>query len=284
MPTFVSWNVWGGSGGDGLFSTLSELAQYVDVFGLQEVHNAPYTVPQRLMPAKPGDRLLPINTWLLREIETVVGPDFVSYYAPQLTGCYHDCEQAPYPDLCYGNVLLVRKRLTHCVRQGFISGELNKLTDRATSTPAGKTGLAVDLHDLGITFCTGHGAWYYSDKGNLPWRTEQAKRLLTLADPNYDQLTLRARDPSFQTSVILAGDLNVRRDTDMVSFIKQSRVFGPHGADYLNERFGSHDTRTRLYKKPDREANHAFASPHLQARLTILPEVSSDHAVLLIEC
>ncbi len=275
----VSLNTWGGTAGSGILANLSKFHHDgAHVICLQEVHDAPYDVPQYLKPSNGGHRIAPLNAWLRREIETILGDHYDSYYAPQLYGCYHDCEVSPYSSLRYGNLLLIRKELPHTYRSGFIVGEGPRLYDRLTGLPASKTAQVVDIFLDGkvLTVGHGHGAWANGHKGNLPWRREQAARMLELLSSPHQDKT----DPH----VVLVGDWNVTSDTETIEIFRTSSIFGPLGAEHLNVKFGIVDTRTKHYPqtKPTREADHAFASPILNARMSMDKWVASDHAATII--
>lgn len=79
--------------------------------------------------------------------------------------------------------------------------------------------------------------------------------------------------------MIVAGDLNV---------LPGSEVFGILGGigltDLVTTR-GHDDTRTSLYKKPQRHANYCFVSAQVQVRrfdVPATPEVS-DHRPMIVE-
>jgi galactitol-specific phosphotransferase system IIB component len=51
----------------------------------------------------------------------------------------------------------------------------------------------------------------------------------------------------------------------------------------LNERFGIRDTRTKQYKKTEREADFVITSKQLDATLHVDYEAPSDHAALIVD-
>ncbi len=277
----ASWNIWSGSMGIGVHHDLKRIIEYgASIIALQEVHHAGCTsIPEFLTPLDPGSRKGPINTRFLIELYKHYGEMFNIHFAPQLVGCTHDCERSPHAKLQYGNVMMVRRSLEYRYRDGFIAGDANKLYCFETGTPAGKTGQAVTIRlPTGpLKIGHGHGAWANGHKGDVPWRTEQANKLLTLLSQDNG-----FGDMGTVSQAVLVGDLNVRTDTEKVRQIKRSLVFGPAGAEHLNAKCNIWDTRTHHYAKEEREADHAFASPSLDGRLELMPDVHSDHAVLLV--
>jgi len=280
-----SWNIWSGSLGEAPINDLRRfVTEEADIICLQEVHRAPQTVPRLLMPNDPGSRIAPLNSWLYQEIVDALGEGFAYYYAPQLKGCYHDCERAPYPELEYGNLLIIKRELRHTYRSGFICGNIQKLYNFKTGSPAGKTAQVVDVYDANgvITIGHGHGAWANGNKGNTAWRNSQAINMLKLLDPHYSTLRQRAAKPDYYPRTLLVGDWNVTSSTRTVRRFRDSQVFGKSGGEHLNAKWGITDTRTCYYQKPIREADHAFASANLKANLTVDVTVASDHGALLV--
>ncbi len=286
LKEVVSLNTWAGSGGVGIYADVLRLAETADVLCLQEVHKAPAHYPHEIMPTSPGKRKGPLYTQLGNRIESMLADRFVAHYAPQLTGCYHDTERAPeeLAELQYGNLVLVRREFSHTHESAFINGEHGQLFDKKALTPAAKTAQRIEITDEKgtIRIVSGHGAWFASDKGDQPWRFMQAEKMLRLATFDYDALDELAKQDHYAPRVVLLGDLNVLSRTKVIREIKRSKVFGRVGADYLNARCGVWDTRTDLYTGEHREADHAFTSPRLEARLRVDKTVASDHAALIV--
>ncbi len=286
LRKIISLNTWGGSGGTSIYKDILHLAETADVLCLQEVHRAPAHYPRTVMPSDPGKRQLPLHTQFGNIVESMLSDCFVAHFAPQLVGCYHDCERAPeeLSELQYGNMVLVRREFSHTHESTFINGELGQLFDAESMTPAGKTAQRIDITDgiNVVSIVSGHGAWFRGDKGDQPWRLAQTEKLLRLASHDYDHVDTLALESDYLPRVVLLGDLNVLASTKVIQLIKKSKVFGRVGADYLNGRYGIWDTRTDLYTGVHREADHAFASPCLNAALAIDKSVASDHAALLV--
>jgi endonuclease/exonuclease/phosphatase family metal-dependent hydrolase len=283
MPTsklkIVSLNTWGDSTGLILRDVL-RLKQEADVLGLQEVHHSHAAVPLHIWPEDPGKRIGPVNTKLFAQLCSILCDDFVCYYAPQMEGYVHDTEMSIYPELQYGNALFVRRTLPHHYRDGFIYGFAGKLFDSPEGTPVGKTGQAIDIFDAHgqITVAHAHGAWYKSDKTtNFPWRQEQVAGLIRLMSAPHTKHRAGA------SRAVLLGDLNVTSDTATIKDLIQAPVFGPQGAIHLNAQDKVQCTRTPLYTGTIKEADHAFASPCLGAKLQVDDGVASDHAALIVD-
>lgn len=280
----VSLNTWADCTGKIVEDAL-RLKEGAHVLCFQEVHRAPEHVPTYIRPAQPGKRPGFINTKLYHQLTEVLSDEFVGYYAPQMRGYLHDMEASAYPEVEYGNAMFVRKGLNHTYRDGFIYGQMGKVFDEKSGTPAGKTGQAVDIFDRhgSITVAHGHGAWFKSDKtSNFGWRKEQTEGILRLIAPDYDALKYLAANEAYRPRVLLVGDFNVVTATQTIKEISKSSVFGRTGGWHLNARNGVWRTRTHLYTGEIMEADHAFASHHLNATLTVDDTVNSDHAALIV--
>ncbi len=277
----VSLNTWADNTGE-ILRDIKRHQQNAHVLCFQEVHDAAGAVPDKLRPRDPGKRTGPVNTRLFEQIANLLLPNFVGYYAPQMQGHLHDTEATEYEALQYGNALFVRRELEHTYRDAFIYGHPGKAFDDPPGTPVGKTGQAIDIiTETGIiTIAHGHGAWYRSDKtSDFAWRNEQVEGIRRLIAPP----AANQNDAAVQPRVIFVGDLNVVSATQTVCRLAKAREFGTTGAWHLNGQYRIFNTRTRLYTGDIKEADHAFATPSLQAKLWIDDTVQSDHAALIVE-
>lgn len=274
--TVYSWNTWGGSV-PGVVETILEASRDALCICLQECHHTlDLRVPERIMPKDPGSRQLPLNPRLYGEIEHALGPSFQGFFAPALQGALHDTERADWPSIFYGNAVFVRREALGGYNEDIVAGRKNELFDAKEGRPAAKTAQQVILriNDALVSVVNAHGAWFQSNKGDLPWRFRQAAKWLDLLS------TAKHLRP---THHLLIGDLNLVSDTAVLRELVASPVFGSDGGEHLNQVFGITDTRTKLYTKAIREADHAIASPSLRATLRVKEDVPSDHALLACE-
>jgi hypothetical protein len=267
-----SSNAWGGCLPD-YVPYIVNLANTVDVFCLQEVHMASTdNVPERIMPIDSRSRTVPLNLHLYNQLLAELGKEFVCTFSPQMTGFLHDCESTEL-NVAYGNALFVRRSVkvlnfhdTHVYQQGPV--ENNGVT------AAHKTAQAVifEKSERRVLISHTHGLWWNSNKGNVFPRSMQFKNW-------YTWLEKLCKDYHC-TDVMLCGDFNQTRDTDVITQIPHWSVFGTVPGRDLIKSHNILSTRTSHYQKELREADYMFVSPSLKPSLLIDYDVPSDHALL----
>ncbi len=116
-----------------------------------------------------------------------------------------------------------------------------------------------------ITVINFHGLWKAGfGKGDCPERLSQSMKI--------QQIVQKQTDP-----VILIGDFNLLPKTQSLAILKENL------RDLISE-FQITDTRSELYKKPERYADYALISPEINVESFELPQVNaSDHLPLILK-
>ena len=115
-----------------------------------------------------------------------------------------------------------------------------------------------------------HGVLPRGGKGNVPIRTEQAKR--------FADIIASVAKPG--NRIIACGDWNLLPDGHIFSSLQHR-----FGLQDLVTSYGFTDTRTSYYKKPDRHSNYMCVSPGIEVvafNIPVAPEVS-DHRPLILD-
>jgi hypothetical protein len=276
-----------------LVSTITQLAHEHELVALQEIHWSFDNMDQRFVwPTKRKDEQGPLHVSLGNELYQGLRKTHHVFFEPNfIVHAYHDREAVR--NVQWGNMLLVRKNgkrqgpiITSSIAYG--TGHLNtekydEETGRVYGGQPASRSLQIVRMRLGadyITVATGHGIWSKRGKVDCEARVAQNARWTQLINQHH-------RRTGTQHPVCFVGDLNLT--SKLVCFhdlLKNKAIFGPEGGVNLNAIYKINDTRTPHYKRQEREADFALASPWLAARLsrfTINPHVESDHAVLSLE-
>ncbi len=271
------FNTWAGALPE-VVSYIKALSIYVDVFCLSEVHN--------LLDGKAGEsrRYLPIKGKreslhelnLFKLFQEAMIDTHIGYHSPGVAGI-HDLQDSEIP-VGYGLATFVRRGLfPFTYRTGSLHRTLGEFNE---GRPASRSIVSLTLpYDAGqILIGHMHGLWDEKGKIDTPDRYSQSAKAQEFLRNHRDYEARGARMP-----VIFGGDFNLTSRCSALWPLVKSKVFGPGGGENLNERFGITDTRTALYKKPEREANFVIASPWLRAEMEVDLEAPSDHAALFVE-
>ena len=261
----VSLNAWGGQ----CWAPLSDWLQRLDpdVLCLQEVIRAPVPSPEWLAYTD-AYRHLQQRADLFADVSRLL-PHHLARFAPAARGFLYDTAQQPVLSE-HGLGQWVAPHLAWTTQwQGFVHGAFrhngwgDEPVPRAIQvsklhTKTGKPFVVAHLHGLRDP----------AGKGDTAARTAQWRATV--------QAIQSVRAP--QDPVILAGDLNILPDSDAFE------IFATLGlSDQITAR-GHIDTRTSLYKKPQRYADYILtcANTHIvDLSVPAQPEVS-DHRPLIL--
>jgi endonuclease/exonuclease/phosphatase family metal-dependent hydrolase len=110
-----------------------------------------------------------------------------------------------------------------------------------------------------------HGLWNGQGKGDSPDRLEQSRSIKNFVD-------------NVTYPLLLCGDFNLNLETSSIEMLEENLI-------NLISRNRVKSTRTVLYTKDEKYADYIFVSPDINVKaFTVLPQVVSDHAPLLLEC
>ncbi|MEL7116743.1 MAG: endonuclease/exonuclease/phosphatase family protein [Pseudomonadota bacterium] len=266
MVRVVSLNAWGGQCWDALADWVPEVR--ADVLCLQEVIRAPVPSPAWLTYRDPY-RTLDQRADLFGDVATLL-PDHQSRFAAAARGVLQDEAGQAYLSE-HGLAVWVAPELAVVgAWQGFVHGSFRhdgwgeEPVPRAAqvlrlATPDGQPFVVAHLHGLRDP----------AGKGDTP-----ARRLQW-------QATVRALDQVAEPGdpIILGGDFNVLPDSEAFA------LFADIGLRDLISAHGVTDTRTSLYRKPQRYADYMLVNAAVQVidfQVPALPEVS-DHRPLILE-
>lgn len=262
----LSLNAWGGQQHADLIPFLA--SDSADIFCLQEMLRTPGREPDWLV-YRDGAVELQQRGSLHQEIAAVL-PGHDATFLPTSRG---DLESADGPVAVeFGISTFIRSNLAVVAQGGaFVHGQFSP--DGFGAHPRPRNAHCVRLFDYAIgkpvTIAHLHGLRTEDGKGDNPARDAQAEALVKL---------IRSVWPGNER-LIVCGDLNLLPD---------SRTFdrlGELGLVNLITAHGHTDTRTSLYKKPERFADYMLATPDARIRsfeIIRTPEVS-DHCPLALE-
>ena len=261
----VSLNAWGGQCWPALAAWLRDLD--VDVLCLQEVIRAPVPSPEWLA-YRDDFRALDQRADLFHDVSALL-PNHLARFAPAARGQLSDND---------GNLYLSEHGLGQWVSSdlawitawnGFVHGTYRHDGWGAEPVPRAAQVSRIATTD-GRTFVVAHlhGLRDPAGKGDTPARRAQWLATVKAIE------TIREQDDP----VILAGDLNVLPDSEAFG------IFADIGLTDLVTTGGFTDTRTTLYKKPQRFADYILVTDTVQVidfQLPATPEVS-DHRPLML--
>jgi endonuclease/exonuclease/phosphatase family metal-dependent hydrolase len=112
-----------------------------------------------------------------------------------------------------------------------------------------------------------HGLWVKDSKSDTEDRIQQSQKVIDFIKPISDH-------------IILAGDFNLRPDTESIKMIERDL-----NLKNLVVEYNIKSTRTPLYtKNAETFADYIFLSPTLEVKeFKVLPDIVSDHAALYVE-
>ncbi|MEL6449952.1 MAG: endonuclease/exonuclease/phosphatase family protein [Pseudomonadota bacterium] len=262
----VSLNAWGGQVWDRLGPWVAGLAP--DVLCLQEVTRAPVRSPDWLF-YKDAYRTLEQRTDLFGDISRLL-PDHQALFAPATRGTLEDALGAPVTSE-HGLGLWVRRDLAVTdYAQTFVHGSFRAGGWGPEPVPRTMQAVRIEDPETGQAVSIGHfhGLRDPKGKGDTPARVAQADRALACLQ--------RVRVDG--VPAVLAGDFNILPGSACLD------IFAQAGLVDLIAHHGITDTRTGLYKKPQRFADYMLVSPaltHAPFDVPAWPQVS-DHRPLIL--
>jgi len=258
MLHIYSQNVWSGKVFGPLCERLTYVRDQVHLFCFQEVLTSPHGVQPYTT----------VRTNLLAELQHCL-PEHHALFCNLQSGFDPDGPVQYAVD--FGQALFLHRSLglqRHFTR--FIFRTENALS--AGSREAVGWGLgraiqvAVIVHEQ-ETYVIGnvHGLWHASDKGDLPERLEQSRRIVA------------AMAAVSAEKKIIVGDLNVVPDTRSIQLIEAA------GYRNLITEYAIVDTRTVFYRKAPRLADYVFVSQAVRVENFHVDQTPvSDHAALIL--
>lgn len=239
----ITLNTWGGQ----VHEILDFFKQYqeVDVFLLQEVfHNG---TERTVFDQKEKHQLF-------TEISECL-PNHQGYFAPAV-------------DDEWGLAIFIKKTI-EVLEHGDSFMHLDRYSligQDATTVGRNLQFIKISLNNQNLNILNFHGLWDNQGKLDTPARLEQAKKIITFG-----------KDLSGET--ILAGDFNLRPDTESLNIIEKELSLKNLIKEYKIE-----STRTSYYSKPEKFADYILCSDSITVKnFRALSEEVSDHKALLLE-
>ncbi|MFA5886716.1 MAG: endonuclease/exonuclease/phosphatase family protein [Patescibacteria group bacterium] len=239
----ISLNAWGGRVEEIL--DFFGKHQEVDIFLLQEIfHNGTErTVFNERERAK-----------LFMEISESL-PDHLGYFAPVEAGEW--------------GLAIFIKRSIQVLENGdfFVYRERDSMIGRdATTVGRNLQFIVAVLNGKTFNILNFHGLWSGHGKLDSPERLGQSEKIINFIK-------------SLSGEIILAGDFNLRPDTQSLNLIEQELNLKNLVKEYKLE-----STRTSYYEKPEKFADYVLCSSDIAVKdFLALPEEVSDHKALLLE-
>lgn len=264
---FVSLNAWGGREWQALSAWAPQVG--ADIFCLQEMIRAPVPSPEWLEYADAA-RVLPQRADLFGDMSALL-PDHAAYFAAAARGPLTDPQGRVFVSEHGLGAWVARDLAVAGLWQGFVHGAFRLDGWGPEPVPRTMQLFRILAPSGGSSVVLGHlhGIRLPSGKGDSPERTGQAKALVAALT------AFRHQDEP----CILAGDFNLLPDS---ATFEALRAIGLH--DLVTGR-GIADTRTALYRKPQRHANYMLVSDGIRVTgfdVPATPEVS-DHRPLILD-
>ncbi len=239
----ICLNTWGGRQGTDVINFFKKHKD-VDIFLLQEIaHNA--------LNSKSD-----INAQLFAHIAEAL-PNHQGFFAASINEMW-------------GQALFVRKDIQVGKAETiFVHGSVESFVPGDWSTMGRVLQVAELLLPNGKKIVVGnvHGLWVKDNKIDTESRIQQSNKIITALK-------------SFSDEIILAGDFNLRPETESIKMIESEL-----GLKNMIKEYAIKSTRTPLYTKNDETfADFMFVSPTIKVKeFKVLPDVVSDHAALYLE-
>ncbi|MEM8822984.1 MAG: endonuclease/exonuclease/phosphatase family protein [Pseudomonadota bacterium] len=262
----VSLNAWGGRCWPALEAWVT--AERPDVLCLQEVTRAPRRAPPWLKYTDPY-RELDQRSDLFADISACL-PQHQPCFAPAARGPLKDMNGRDWVSE-HGIACWVAPHLAVTERmQGFVHGRFRRDGWGEEPVPRAMQVMRVEMPETGATVIVGHlhGLRDPGGKGDTEARARQARRVRALMDG--------LAGPG--EAMVLGGDLNVLPGSETFDILAEA------GLHDLVAAHGISDTRTELYRKPDRHADYMLVNDVVEVRGFDVPgkPVLSDHRPLIL--
>ncbi len=257
----VSLNAWGGREWEALADWLPEIG--ADVLCLQEVIRAAEPSPDWLVYTDLV-RTLDQRTDLYADVSRSL-PNHEGRFVAAAQGSLRDAEGRDYRSE-HGLGLWRRRDLAITgTEEGFVHGSYR--ADGWGPEPVPRRMQAVRFEGLVVAHF--HGLRDPAGKGDMPARAAQARALRAGLD--------RLAQPGDR--IVLGGDFNLLPGSETFD------ILAPLGLRDLVTGRGIEDTRTALYKKPQRHANYMLVTPNVEVLGFEVPAtpILSDHRPLILD-
>lgn len=263
----VSLNAWGGRCWPALGEWIAALKP--DVLCLQEVTRAPCPSPPWLE-YRDAHRVLDQRTDLFADVSACL-PGWQAGFAAAARGPLRSPEGRKWvSEHGLGTWVAPGLAVTERV-QGFVHGSFRRDGWGPEPVPRAMQVLRIELPNNGETCVIGHfhGLRDPSGKGDTPARARQAGKALAL---------LRGVATEGE-AVVMGGDFNILPGAESFAIWRNGGL-----ADQVAAR-GIADTRTVLYRKPQRHANYMLTGGALDILSFEVPgsPVVSDHRAMIID-
>lgn len=263
----VSLNAWGGAVWSALQPWIGSIA--ADVLCLQEVIRAPEPSPDWLQ-YQDSNRHLDQRADLFADVSACL-PGYQSSFAPAARGPLRDAEGRVYRSEHGLGVWVAPHLAVSAQASAFIHGTFRSDGWGAEPVPRAMQMLRIADGDTGRAMVIAHlhGLRDPSGKGETPERDRQADAIVAA-------LTAFAAP---EDRMVLAGDFNLLPGSATFDLLARIGL-----ADLVTGR-GITDTRTRLYKKPQRHANYMLVRDNAEVLAFDAPAepVVSDHRALVLD-
>ncbi len=167
----------------------------------------------------------------------------------------------------FGNAIFVRKNITIVHEQEIFVHKHKEYIDENNIQNHARNiqSVTLKLPKAHLTIVNIHGI-AGGEKKDTPERLVQSLNVLQF---------LSTLDHPY----LLCGDFNLAPETQSIAMFENA------GMANLIKQYGITSTRSQFYKKPQRYADYAFASPTLHVTsFSVLPDEISDHLALQIVC
>lgn len=253
----ICLNLWGGTLLEKTLEFIKVNSLDTDIFCFQEI----YTSPENKK--TPSD----YQSNLLEKISEVL-PNFDHHFSPQ----FHDRDfHFPVDYKLSQGIVIFWKKSLNAIDKGeiFVYSEENKY-----SNVPGKNQIIpprnlqyVEFDNLIVSNI--HGYWAPLPKYDTPERIKQSELIINFLN-------------KYEKSKIIAGDFNLRIDTESISMIENA------GFNNLVKESNAKTTRSSLYdiqwRKNDKFADYIFTSNDLKvSNFKVMDDEISDHLPLLVE-
>lgn len=260
-------NAWGGAVWPALGEWVAEVAP--DVLLLQEMIRAPVPSPDWLI-YQDDNRRLDQRADLFEDVSACL-PDHQTFFAPAARGPLSDENGRVFPSE-HGLGTWVRRDLAVAdYASCFIHGSYRADGWGVEPVPRAMQMMRICGPGLGdgLVAAQLHGIRQPGGKGDTPERAEQSEAIVTAL----------AGFAGEEEPLVLGGDFNLLPES--ATFPRLAKL----GLRDLVTSSGIEDTRTILYKKPQRYANYLLLRDAVEVRAFDVPgePVVSDHRPLILE-
>lgn len=254
----LTLNLWGGKVYKPLLKFIKENSGLVDIFCFQEMFRSS---ENRFSNG--------IKTNLYDDLSRIL-KDYVGFFAPTFTG--YDTEEKVDFDLRFGQATFVKKSIEVISEETiFVHGKFDYKPPviipgikEGLDLPRNIHCLKIKINDKEMLIGNLHGYWLPDNKHDSPGSIKQMKIVKEIFT-------------SFDGPKILAGDFNLRPDTESIRMLENDMK-------NLIIEYGVTSTRSNLHKRPEKFADYIMVSGKVQVNnFEVIDRHVSDHLPLLLK-